>query len=173
MEQTATDSQVLRAFRSRRRIRVATDGGLHKQKGTHGWVVMIASGSKILFKCAAGPFITSSSTRSELSGCASALLFIVSLSRFWGLRHCCKFLWYCDSSRAAISRIRRHDSRSSVRTRMPPDADRLAPIASYLRELRRTFTAVWVKGHQDTAGGLSTPLSAAAKLNIEADSLAT
>lgn len=129
LEQTATVSQVLRAFRSRRPIRVATDGGLHKQEGTHGWT--IASGSKTLFKCAGkvdGPFIISSSMRSELRRCASAVLFIVSLSRFWGLCHRCNFLCYCDS-RAAISRIRRHASRSSVCTRMPPDADPLAPTS--------------------------------------------
>ena len=38
-QQLASDKQVWKAFRSRRRLHFATDGGLHSQKGTHGWVI--------------------------------------------------------------------------------------------------------------------------------------
>ena len=51
-QQLATDDQIWKAFRSRRRLHIATDGGLFSQQGTHGWV--ISTGSRILMQCA-GP----------------------------------------------------------------------------------------------------------------------
>ena len=36
LQQVATDSQVWKTFRSRRRLNLATDGGLSSQRGTHG-----------------------------------------------------------------------------------------------------------------------------------------
>ena len=119
LQQKASDAQVWKAFQSRRRLHVATDGGLLIRKGTHGWV--ISTGTKVLFTCAGpvdGPFDTASSTRSELAGCASATYFISCLSTFWGIKHKCRFLWYCDS-KAAISRVRRYASWNSYRTRLP------------------------------------------------------
>ena len=83
-EQIATDNEVLRAFRSKGRVYVASDGGLHNTSGTHGWI--ISTGKKVLLKCAGpvdGPFDHSSSTRCELSGCALSLLLLVVLSRMW------------------------------------------------------------------------------------------
>jgi hypothetical protein len=171
-EQVATDNEVLRAFRSKTRIYVASDGGLHKTIGTHGWI--ISTGRKVLFKCAGpvdGPFDLASSTRCELSGCASSLLMLVVLSRMWGLRHKCSFRWFCDS-KSAISRVNRFCRRGSTTTRMPSDADLLSLIKVLLAELRRKFTAVWVKGHQDTLTAYQhLPLSA--RLNIDADFLTT
>jgi hypothetical protein len=94
LEQVGTDVQVWRAFRSKSKLFVDSDGGLHKHLGTPGWVV--STGTTVLFKCAGpvdGPFDTNSSTRCELSGCASSLLLLVSLSRYWGLKHRCPFRW--------------------------------------------------------------------------------
>jgi hypothetical protein len=171
-EQVATDTEVLRAFRSKGRIYVASDGGLHNTLGTHGWI--ISTGKKVLFKCAGpvdGPFDLSSSTRCELRGCASSLLMVVVLSRMWGLRHRCSFRWVCDST-SAISRVNRFCRRGSKTTRMPNDADLLSLIKSLLGELRRKFTPVWVKGHQDSLSAYEKlPLSA--RLNIDADFLTT
>ena len=172
LQQKATDDQIWKAFQSRRRLHVATDGGLLHATGTHGWV--ISTRSKVLFTCAGpvdGPFDTASSTRSELAGCASATYFVSCLSRFWGVKHKCRFLWYCDS-KAAISRIRRHASRSSYCTRLPHDADLLAIIRHSKQNIRASFTSVWVKGHQDSRN-LRAPISLAASLNIQADHLAT
>lgn len=59
VEQVATDVQVWRAFRSRERLHIASDGGLHEQHGTFGWV--LATSKHILFKCGGpvdGPFDT-------------------------------------------------------------------------------------------------------------------
>ena len=41
LEQVATDDQVFRAFRSRKRLNIASDGGLALTKGTHGWVIAL------------------------------------------------------------------------------------------------------------------------------------
>jgi hypothetical protein len=68
-QQKATDNQLWKAFRSKQRLHMASDGGLYSQQGTHGWV--LSTGSRILLKCAGpvdGPRDTSSSTRSELGG---------------------------------------------------------------------------------------------------------
>ena len=171
-DQVGTDVQVWRAFRSKSKLFVASDGGLHKQHGTHGWIV--STGKVVLFKCAGpidGPFDTNSSTRCELGGCASCLLLLVSLSRFWGLKHRCSFRWYCDS-KSAISRIQRYCRHMSRVTTMPYDADLLSLIKSLLQELRCKFTPTWVKGHQDNLLAYE-KLPMSARLNIDADFLTT
>jgi ribonuclease HI len=170
-QQTGTDGQLLRALRSRAHLPLASDGGLSGAQGTHGWV--LSNGSDIILQCSGpvdGPADTASSTRSELAGCTSALLLLVSLTRFWGLKFRCKFNWYTDS-RAAISRINRFSRCSCNRTQTPQDVDLLSLTADLLRELGRPFRARWVKGHQDRQ--ISTTLSHAAALNILVDSLAT
>lgn len=172
LQQIATDDQIWKAFKTRHRLYVATDGGLLLATGTHSWV--ISTRSKVLFTCAGpvdGPPDTASSTRSELAGCASATYFLSCLSRFLGTKHRCRFIWFCDS-KAAISRIRRHASRNSYRTRLPPDADLLAIIRQSKQYSRSSFTSVWVKGHQDSLTPRA-PISLAASLNIQADQLAT
>ena len=171
-EQVATDQQVWNAFRSRARLHLASDGGLNDNLATHGWI--LSTGHYTLFRCSGpvdGPFDTNSSTRSELGGCASALILLVALSRFWGTRHRCSFQWYTDS-RSAISRIRRFSRRHSRATRMPFDADLLSLIASHLKLLRRPFRSHWVKAHQDTLTAYDS-LPLAARLNVDADFLAT
>ena len=172
LEQEASDIEVWRAFRSRKQMFLASDGGLHDQTGTFGWV--LSTGKKVLFRCAGpvdGPYDTVSSTRSEICGCASALLLLVAVSRNWGIRHRCSFRWYTDS-RSAISRIERYARKGKQVTRMPPDADLLSLISALLVELRRPFKSVWVKGHQDSLKSYA-ELPLAARLNIDADFLAT
>jgi hypothetical protein len=171
LHQQATDTQVWRALRSKARLYIASDGGLDGSEGTHGWV--ISTKKTVLFR-GSGPvdgFIaTSSSTRSELAGCAASVLLLVSVSRLWGLRHRCSFRWITDST-AAISRIQRY-ARCHRRTTMPYDADLLSLISSLIKELRRPFTPIWVKGHQDTIESYA-HLPLHARLNIDADFLAT
>ncbi len=139
------------------------------QTSWNGWLISMKK--QVLFRCSGpvdGPYDTGLSTRCELCGVALTLLMIVSLSRFWGLKHRCRFLWYCDS-KAAIQQIALHDS---VFCFMPSDADLVSMISSLRQELRCGFQSVWVKGHQDA----STPyinLSLPARLNIASDLLAT
>jgi hypothetical protein len=85
--QSAGDLQVWRAFRSRRRITMASDGGLKDRKGTFGWkIVDKGSGSAAaipLFEGSGpvdGPFDVNSSTRSELGGLIAPILLCVSLA---------------------------------------------------------------------------------------------
>ena len=171
-QQVGTDLQVTRPFRGRSKLHLASDGGLHKTQGTHGWI--LSTGRHILFKCAGpvdGPHDLASSTRCELGGCASALLLLVSLSKLWGMKHRCSFRWYCDS-KSAISRINRYCRRALKFNIMPYDADLLSLIKSLLSELRRKFTSIWAKGHQDSLTAYAN-LPLAARLNIDADFLTT
>ena len=67
LDQVASDLRVLRAFRSKSCLYIASDGGLGDGTATHGWV--ISTKKDILFKCSGpvdGPLDTNSSTRSEL-----------------------------------------------------------------------------------------------------------
>ena len=172
LEQVATDLQIWRAFRSKSRIHIASDGGLHRRVGTFGWI--ISTNTQVLFKCSGpvdGPFDTGSSTRCELCGAASSLLLLVTLSRLWGIKHRSRFRWYCDS-KAAIRRIQRFASPRSHVTLMPYDADLISMIASLRKELRCRFQSVWVKGHQDNLTSYD-HLPISARLNIDADYLAT
>ena len=54
---------------------------------------------------------------------------------------------------------------------MPPDADLIAVIRTHLVLIKCQFKHRWIKGHQDTSS--TRTLSLPAKLNIEADSLAS
>ena len=63
LEQVASDQEIGKAFRTKSRILIASDGGLYKTWGTHGWI--ISTGKQVLFKCAGPvdvPFDASSST---------------------------------------------------------------------------------------------------------------
>ena len=79
LEQVASDQEIEKAFRTKSRIFIASDGGLYTTWGTDGWI--ISTEKLVLYKCAGpvdGPFDVSSSTRCEIAGCASSLLASVS-----------------------------------------------------------------------------------------------
>jgi hypothetical protein len=74
-QQEATDLQIWRAFRSRQRIKIASDGGLKYRLGTHGWKIVARQG-RTLFSGSGpvdGPYDISHSTRSELGGLSSTV----------------------------------------------------------------------------------------------------
>ncbi|KAI2503242.1 hypothetical protein MHU86_11179 [Fragilaria crotonensis] len=170
--QVATDLQVWRAFRSRERLYIASDGGLSGNEGTFGWV--ISTRKFPLFQCGGpvdGPFDTNSSTRSELAGFASSLLFITGLARYWGLKHRSRFKWITDS-KAALSKVRLITRRGWRATRQPNEADLLSIIASLLQELRCKVVYAWIKGHQDRLNSYDS-LPFLVRLNVSADFLAT
>ena len=113
---------------------------------------------------------TNLSTRSELGGCASALLLLSALTKLWGLKHRCSFKWYSDS-KSAISRF--HKFRGRRRSLcMPPDSDLLSIISTSLKVLRRSFRPIWIKAHQDDQCSYDR-LPLAARFNIDTDFLAT
>ena len=172
LAQQATDDQVFRAFRSKARLYIASDGGLSHTSATHGCCVL-STRTRVLFTCSGpvdGPFDTNSSTWSELGGCASSLLLLSSLSKVWGIRHKCSFKWYTDSQ-SAISRFHKYCRRQRS-IRMPPDADLLSIISVSLRDLRCSFRPKWIKAHQDNVSSYES-LPFAARLNVNADFLAT
>lgn len=68
--QIATDTQIWNAFRSKRWIDIASDGGLNEQTGTFGWKIFDTKRDMELFTGAGpidGPIKMNSATRSELA----------------------------------------------------------------------------------------------------------
>ena len=105
-EQTSSDVTVWRAFRSRQRLIIATDGSLLPTAGTFGWKITTTKHLSLYHGSGPidGPIDTGRSTRSKLGGFTAPLLLITILARHWGLRHRCKFRWLVDS-RIAINRV--------------------------------------------------------------------
>jgi hypothetical protein len=173
LTQVATDKSIWEAFRSRKRINIASDGGLSSNKvGTFGWT--IATNKETLYTCSGpvdGPRDTSSSTRSELCGYASALLLLTNLAKTWKTRHRCKFRWIVDS-KAAIQRVLRHTRGNKRNRKQPDDLDFMTIIIECTRELKRNIKISWTKGHQDEQCPYE-KLSLRARLNVDADRLAT
>lgn len=98
--QTATDLEMWRAFRSKRRLLIATDGSLLVTAGSFGWELTTTTHSSLFegFGPVDGPIEIGSSTRSEIGGITAPLLLVITaLVRYWGLKHCCKFRWIADS----------------------------------------------------------------------------
>ena len=121
LTQVATDDSLWKALRSRQWIHIASDGSLSSNKiGTFGWT--IATNTDTLYTCcgpADGPRDTSSSTRSELYGYASAFLLLTNLAKSWAKRYRCKFQWIVDS-KAAIQRVLRHTCRDKHKGKQGP-----------------------------------------------------
>lgn len=80
--QIATDLHVWKAFHSKRRVEIASDGGLSDKKGSFGWKI-VDNHLKPLFQGSGpvdGPMEVGSSTRSELGGLTAPLLLITTLA---------------------------------------------------------------------------------------------
>ena len=172
-KQMATDLQIWREFRSRRRLTIATDGSLLTTAGTFGWKLTTKK-NITLYQGAGpidGPIETGSSTRSELGGFTAPLLLITLLARHWGMRHRCKFRWLVDSQ-IAINRVTFITSPQYGPTRQPDNSDYLSVIRDLHTELRRPLSMQWIKSHQDAKCEYN-KLSPDAKHNVDADALAT
>ena len=177
-QQVATDLEVWRAFRSKQRITIASDGGLRKGIGTFGWKIetrlRTTGNSTTLFEGSGpvdGPRDIANSTRSELGGLTAPLLLCYSLAKFWGLRHKCRLRWLTDS-KAAISRVEFITRHSNRKNRTPEDIDYVTAIRHLHKSLGLNFTMDWVKGHQDQRVDYDR-LPPDAKLNVDTDHLAT
>ncbi len=173
VKQTATDLQFWRAFQSRERLTIASDGGLDGQHGTFGWV--LATKKLILYECGGpvdGPYDTIPSTQSELAGFALALLFNTAVYQHWGIRHRCTFKLITDRKASLCSRVIKMVRKRSVIGRLPQDSDLLTLMRSLMMENRRMIALSWVKGHQDRLQAYES-LSREAQLNMTANFLAT
>jgi hypothetical protein len=171
--QIATDLEVWRAFRSKRRLEIITDGGLKEHNATFGWKIILPDRT-ILFQGAGpadGPPESESSTRSELFGFVAPMIVIVQLAKWWGLKHRCKFRWLVDSS-SAIKQVRDIRRQQTLPRYQPDNADVLTMLFHLLQECRRPLKIDWIKGHQDDFIPYD-ELSRDAQLNVEVDALAT
>jgi hypothetical protein len=146
-QQISTNIEVWRAFRSRQRLTIASDGSLREeQAGTSGWK-LTTSTHKELFKGYGpidGPIEIGSSTRSELGGFTAPLVLVTILARHWGLRHRCKFQWLADSE-VAINRVTFVTRKDHSPTKQPDNSNYLTTIKKLFRELRRPMTTQWIK----------------------------
>jgi hypothetical protein len=161
------------AFRSRKRLIIASDGSLLSTAGTFGWK-LTSDKHHPLYQGSGpidGPIDIGSSTRSELGGFTAPLLLITLLARHWGLRHRCKFRWLVDS-KIAINRVTFVVSKDHRPTKQPENIDYLSVIRDLHKELRRPLKIQWIKGHQDNRSKYDT-LPPDTQLNIDADHLAT
>lgn len=172
--QESPDNVVWKAFRSRRRVTIASDGGLRHGIGTLGWKIVNQHGIPLFSGSGPidGPPDNANSTRSELGGLAAPMLLCASLARFWGMSHRCKYKWLTDS-KAAISKVT-FIIRSSKRPRQYPDN---IDFHTAIRELHqslggRRLKIKWVRGHQDDRIPYE-ELSPEAKLNVDSDALAS
>ena len=162
-----------KAFRSKQRLTIASDGSLLPAAGTFGWKITTSKHVTLFFGSGPidGPIDIGSSTRSELGGFTGPLLLVTILARFWGLRHKCKFTWLVDS-KVAINRVQLVTIKDYRPSKQPDNIDLLSTIRELHRELRRPLKAQWIKSHQDNDRDYD-KLSPDAKLNVDADDLAT
>jgi hypothetical protein len=171
--QLATDVEVWRSFRARKRLVISSDGSLLEDTGTFGWKITTDKHFP-LFEGSGpidGPAEIGSSTRSELGGFTAPLLLVTVLAKHWGLKHRCSFRWLADSQ-VAINRVTLVTRKDYRPTTQPDNCDYLSLIKELFRELRRPLQAQWIKSHQDSSSPYE-KLSADAKLNVDADKLAT
>ena len=146
--QDATDLQIWRAFRSRQRITIASDGGLKDRRGTHGWKIVSRSGHTLFSGSGPvdGPLDISHSTRSELGGLTAPLLLVTSLAKFWGIHHKCRYRWLTDS-KAAISKVTVVTTTKYIPRRYPDDVDFITAIKELHTTLGgRKLKTQWIKG---------------------------
>lgn len=150
--QAAPDDKLWKVLSQKRSITVASDGGLKGHQGTFGWQVQ-SSANEVLAEGAGpvdGPFDVANSTRCELGGYASALLFLSLLQRMWGCRHKCRIRWVTDS-KSAIANVTKTLNLDTTCTNQPDNSDFLAIIKEGTKSTRRKVHPVWVKGHQTTS----------------------
>jgi hypothetical protein len=169
----ATDLEVWKAFRSKRRLEIITDGGLKNHNATFGWKIILPDRT-VLFQGAGpadGPPKSESSTRSELFGFAAPMIVIVQLAKWWGLKHRCKFRWLVDIS-LVIKQVRDIRRKQKLPRYQPDNADVLTMLFHLLQECRHPMKIDWIKGHQDDFIPYD-ELSRDAQLNVEVGALAT
>lgn len=166
----ATEEEVWKASRSRRRLTIATDGGLKVDTGTFGWTLSTHD-NRTLYEGAGpvdGPRDVTNSTRCEIAGLAAPLLIIRLLTKQWGIKFKSSFRWVCDS-KSAISNVNKHTS-DQVTRRQPAYVDLLAQIGVFKTTIGKRIRPKWVKGHQTQKHSASNKDIAR---NNRADELAT
>ena len=171
--QSADEVTLWRAMRSKKTLTIASDGGLKTHKGSYGWKI-ITQDDTVLFTGAGpvdGDYASESSTRSELYGIAAPVLILASLKQYWGISHRARYSWLCDS-KSALKQVRQLQYHKTKKRQQPNNVDILSLISESLPLLGRRVEGHWVKAHQDDDHPYD-ELSRAARLNVDADRLAT
>ena len=173
-KQLATDVEIWRAFRSRKRLTIASDGSLREEAGgMFGWKITTTTKQALFhgYGPVDGPLEIGSSARSELGGFTAPLLLVTILARHWGsMRHRCKFRWLADSE-VAINRVSFVTRKDYSPTKQPDNSDSLSTIKNLFREIRRPMKTQWIKSHQDGKTSYD-KLTSDARLNVDVDDLA-
>ena len=175
IKQTASDQELWEALRTRKRLTIASDGGLKSLHGSFGWNLSTKKNVSLIEGAGPidGPYDTANSTRCELGGYTASLLILSLLTQLWGSRVCCKLRWATDS-KAAVSRVQaQSDTSCPAATKQPSNADYLSQIAGYQKILRRKIRPQWIKGHQTADNTAISQTSRDIHRNNRADYLAT
>jgi hypothetical protein len=175
-EEQVHDNELLlhELLQIQRSLNFVTDGGATEGHGYFGWV--IATNSKILWrgkgKVLGNPHLMES-LRTESVGMLSMTLFLLHYCKFHDIEVTNNNLChYCDNS-TVVGRMQWFQERdiNTPNSHLSPDNDVQSQIEATMQELQTTFPSQWVKGHQEQKEGEE--LTWEAKLNIEADTLAT
>ncbi|MEL6805726.1 MAG: RNase H family protein, partial [Bacteroidota bacterium] len=154
---------------------MATDGGV-RQTGSCGWVIATKEGEYIT-KGSSTVFGTQlSSYRAELMGILTALTYLGTISEYFQAEIPPATI-HSDSKSALarMAQILHRKNQQSVQTttgELQGDYDILYPIETIIMKWKTRLKFVHVKAHQDVSTKAG-HLSIAARLNIEADRLAT
>ena len=149
------------------------DGSVLMSQGTFGWVLATSNPPRILMRCS-GPAYGSNmdSFRAEAYGLLSLTTFLHQLTTLFQQPLPLTELW-CDNLAVVntINRLTTQQHPEFTNDTLRPSWDVLQAIRQNLRHLP-FVTLSHVKGHQDNTTS-SNELSFPAKLNVEADKLAT
>jgi Reverse transcriptase (RNA-dependent DNA polymerase) len=172
----AMETRLLRHLSLGLPCNAATDGSMQEDgRCAYGWTFQFSCTTKPTqthaISCSGevpGSTRANSSTRAELFGLASVMVFLATFIKFHSINTTSTVNIWSDSA-ASISRIS-FLSWTLHTGRPPANADIVAIIASEIKTLQVNIQLRWIKAHQDK--NKNTPLSLAAKLNITADSIA-
>jgi hypothetical protein len=128
-QQLSTNLEVWRAFRSQRRLTIASDGSLREDAGTFGRKLTTHNHQALFhgYGPVDGPMESGRSTRSKLGGFTAPLLLVTVSGQHWGLRHRCTFRWLADS-KVAINRVTFVTWKYYSPTKQPDNSDHLSTI---------------------------------------------
>lgn len=117
----SSEEDVWNASREKKKLTIATDGGLKDTRATFGWTLSTAENITLNEGLGQvnGPRDLANSSRCEIVGLVAPLLLLALLAKQWGTRFQCKVQWVCDS-KSAILNLQRHTSPGSEASRIHP-----------------------------------------------------
>ena len=166
------DSPLLLEALQQGKVFAVCDGSFLREHkiGTAGWI--IESDNQISQTSGSmevpGPLNVQSACRSELAGIMYTLLHLQQLCKFGNIISSPTINIYCDGLSAIQAIQKCNDNISYTKTNF----DILNAISTLRQQLPINIKLLHVKGHQDSGSAYST-LNKIAKLNVDADHLAT